>query len=371
MSAVDLARVAELLEAVESDDRSRREAEWLLDGGEFPAGLSADEALVAIEAARRMALMNHLQLAKQSNDKVVKKAASKAIHVLKTQGHEVPAEPKTGSWTLGSEERTIPEPVGLLGLPQGDGYFPFILVSHNRSGAYVTAGVAGSGQGFQDADHVQVGRSKARQITENARQDHNLVEVPVHIAIHFCERAFDEGGGERPGGWSQMLSSIAEGTKNTARLVDPLARQADTLDASMLGKVDALLEGPHRVVFNLEERISGPAVDSVMEALGSQLSIDDDDKKRRVAAEVIRAVDEAFEGHARKTWILALDVVASIADVADWREVRDAARHTSLALQAGRKGSDIPFFRIWTERQLAAVSEMILAVRAGKEMPLQ
>lgn len=371
MSGVDLARIAELLEAVESDDRSRSDAEWLMDGGEFPAELSSEDALLAVEVARRMALMDHLHRAKQSGDKLIKKAASKAIHSLKTQGHSAPAEAKTGGWSLGSEERVIPEPVGLLGLPQGDGYFPFIVVSHNRSGAYVAAGVAGSGQGFQDADHAHVGRSKARQITENARQDHNLVEVPIHVAIHYCERAFDEGGGARPEGWSRMLSSIADGTKNTARLVDPLARQTDALDVNQLNNVDALLEGTHRVVFNLEERISGPAVDAVMEALDSQISIDDDDKKRRVAAEVIRAVDEAFEGHARATWTLALDVVAAVADVAEWTEVRDAARHTSLALQAGRKGSDIPFFRIWTERQLAAVSEMILAVRSGKEMPLQ
>jgi hypothetical protein len=371
MSGPDLEALAGLLQALESEDRSKPSVSWLIDGGEFPDDLELEEALLVIEAAKRMALASHLSLAKKASDKRVKKAAATAIHSLKTQGHDVPVEDNGADWSLGSETREIPPPVSLLGMPQGDGYFPFILLCHGTEGASVSAGVAGSGQGFQDADHARVGRSKARQIVEGARKDHNLVEVPFHVALHFCERAFDEGGGQRPHGWSHLLSSVPEGTLNTARMVDPLCRQEADLDGSKLAAVDSLLEGEHRVVFNLEERISGPAVDSVMEVLSSQISVDDDDKMRRVAREVAAAVDEAFEGHARQTWTLALDVLSVISEVAGWEEERVAARHTALALRSGRKGSDIPFFRIWTERQLAAVSEMILAVRAGREFPSQ
>jgi len=168
-----------------------------------------------------------------------------------------------------------------------------------------------------------------------------------------------------------MLSSVPEGTQNSARLLDPLADQEQELDAGALNELDSLLDGEHRVVFNLEDRISGPAIDSVMEILGSKLSVDDDDKKLRVAREVASAVDEAFEGHARASWTLAMDVLAAISSVAGWDAERKAARNIGLALRAGRKGSDIPFFRIWTERQLAAVSEMVLSVRAGREVPTQ
>lgn len=371
MSDIDLSVLASVLEAVEAGERSSPVVEWLLDGGDGLANLPAKDALVAVEAAHRMALTGHLLIAKKSADKIVKKAAAKSLHSLKSQGHDLPQETRTGGWSLGAESREIPAPVGLLGMPQGDGYFPFILLSYNADGACVAAGVAGSGQGFQDADHANVGRSKARQIVENARKDHNLVEVPFHVALHFCDRAFDEGGGQRPHGWKQLLSSVPEGTQNTARLVDPLAKQATELDGSALNDVAALTEGDRRVVFNLEESISGPAVDAVMEILSSTISVDDDDKKRRVAGEIAVAVDAAMDGHARKTWTLALDVFSSIAEIAGWSEQQNAARHTALALRAGRKGSDIPFFRIWAERQLAAVSEMVLAVRAGREMPSQ
>lgn len=372
MSNLDLADVAALLGAVEAEDRSSPSVVWLIDGGDGLAEMDVDVALVAVEAARRMGQAVRLMAAKKTLNKKVRKAAAKALHSLKSSGVEIPMEKRQGSgWSLGTEVREIPSPVGLLGLPQGDGYFPFILLSHSDGGACVTAGVAGSVQGFQDSDHAHVGRSKARDIVANARKDHNLVEVPFHVALHFCERAFDEGGSNRPHGWGHMLSSVPEGTQNSARLLDPLAEQEQELDMASLNDLDSLLEGEHRVVFNLEDRISGPAVDSVMEILSSQISVDDDDKKLRVAREITVAVDEAFEGHNRQTWTLALDVLSAISAVAGWESERKAARHTALALRAGRKGSDIPFFRIWTERQLAAVSEMVLAVRSGREIPTQ
>ena len=120
-------------------------------------------------------------------------------------------------------------------------------------------------------------------------------------------------------------------------------------------------------MFNLEERISGPAIDSIMNALTSQLALNDDEKRRRVADEVVTAVNAAFDGHARQTWTLAMDVLAAISDIAGWQDERRAARHISLALQSGRPGADIPFFRVWTERQLAAVSEMIMSVRSERD----
>jgi len=372
MSNLDLAHVAALLEAVEAEDRSNASVVWLIDGGDGLAEMDLDAALIAVEVARRTGQAARLMAAKKASNKKVRKAAAKALHSLKSSGVDIPTEERQGSgWSLGTEQREIPSPVGLLGLPQGDGYFPFILLSHGDGGACVTAGVAGSGQGFQDSDHAHVGRSKAREIVANARKDHNLVEVPFHVALHFCERAFTEGGSKRPHGWDHMLSSVPEGIQNSARLLDPLAGQEQELDAASLNELDSLLEGEHRVVFNLEDRISGPAVDSVMEILGSQLSVDDDDKKLRVAREITVAVDEAFNGHARQTWTLAMDVLSAISAVAGWDAERKAARNTALALRAGRKGSDIPFFRIWTERQLAAVSEMVLAVRAGREVPTQ
>jgi len=372
MSTVDLSALADLLAAVESGDHSSTGAQWLTGDDISIDALELSTALLVVEASRRMGKVAELQLAKKASDKRVKKAASKALHSLKTSGHEVieEKEARTG-WSLSTETIDIPSPVGLIGLPQGDGYFPFILVAHHRDGACVCAGVAGSGQGFQDSDHAHVGRSKAREIIENARRDHNLVEVPFHVALHFTERAFDEGGGRQPDGWSHMLSSVSEGTRNAAQLLNPLQKQESVLETDALHELDALCDGEHRVVFNLEERISGPRVDAVLNALTSMVEVDEASRKQRISDEVIEAANEAMDGHARQTWTLAMDVIATISEIAGWEAERKAARHTALALSAGRPGADIPFFRMWIERQLAAVSEMIMAVRSGQETPLQ
>ena len=121
-----------------------------------------------------------------------------------------------------------------------------------------------------------------------------------------------------------MLSSVPEGVQNAARMLDPLAKQDAELDSDILHQIDTLLDGPRRIVFNLEERISGPAVDAVLGALTSTLAVNDDEKRKRVADEVVTATNKAFDGHARQTWTLAMDVLTAIAEVAGHHAVAEA-----------------------------------------------
>ena len=369
MKGADTDPLQALLVAIEGgnagDDPA---ATWLSADPAAPDGLELDVALMAVEAARLMGLGAHLRQAKKSRDKRVRKAAGRAIHAMKSTGQQVPNAPSSDrEWTLEKEKVEILPPVGLLGLPQSDGYFPFILVAYGEAGACVCAGVAGAGQGYQDADHAHVGRSRARGIVANARQDHNLFEVPFHTALHLCERAFSEGGRGRPHGWTHMLDSIPEATQTSARLLDPLQRQEQALDRDALAEIDALTEGETRVVFGLDEQASGAAVEECIAALTSEIVVDDSDRHRRIASVVRRSATEAMEGSARGTWTLTMDVVAVLAEVTQNEPLRRAARHTGLALQAGLEGGEIPFFRIWTERQLAAVSELVMSVRAEKQ----
>jgi len=368
MKGVDPAAIKLLLESIEAGEAGDDPvALWLAAEASAPDALELDAALLGVEAARLMGLSAHLQRTKKASDKRVRKAAGRALHALKSSGQEIDEVPSTSKgWTLEKEVIEVMPPVGLLGLPQSDGYFPFIVIAHSEGGACVCAGVAGAGQGYQDSDHAHVARGRAREIVANARKDHNLFEVPFHIALHLCERAFSEGGRGAPGGWGHMLESVPEATRNSARLLDPTQRQERALDRGAMAEVDALTEGDTRVVFGLDEQASGPAVEECITALTSQVAPNDDSRRRRIADIVKRSVTEAMEGPGRKTWILAMDVVSVIAENAENEPLRKAARHTSLALSEGLDGGEIPFFRIWTERQLAAVSEMMMSVRANK-----
>lgn len=371
MSKVDFEKVVALLQELETNKSESLGASWLSTGTTGVDTLELETALVAVEAAKRMGMIERLQEAKKAQDKRVRKAAGSALHVLKSTGHDVVDEKNEGGWSLGTEDVVVPPPIGFIGLPQGDGYFPFILIAHNRDGACVSAGVAGSGQGYQDADHAHTGRSQARDIVANAAKDPNLFEVPFHVALHFTERAFREGGNRKPHGWSHMLQSVPEGTQNAARMMDPMSKQETELDRKELENVVPLVDGAHKLPFKIEEQIANPAIDRCIAAVTSELARDDGDKRQRIASEVVEAANQSLQGPARATWLLALDVASYVAEISEWEDERKAARHTALALRAGLVGADIPFFRIWTERQLAAVTEMVLAVRAGHEVPTQ
>ena len=57
-----------------------------------------------------------------------------------------------------------------------------------------------------------------------------------------------------------------------------------------------------------------------------------------------------------------MDVVTILSAQEDRLDLRDAARHTALALRAGTAGADIPWVRVWTERQLAHAVEQLMAM---------
>ena len=91
MSKVDLLALTSLLEELESGELKSVAARWLSEGGPMH-GMEEADALLAVEAARRMGKADRLLEAKASTDKGIRKAASKAIHSLKTSGVEVVEE---------------------------------------------------------------------------------------------------------------------------------------------------------------------------------------------------------------------------------------------------------------------------------------
>ena len=161
-----------------------------------------------------------------------------------------------------------------------------------------------------------------------------------------------------------MLDSIPLATQTSAQVLDPLQRQPDALDRSKLSKIDPLLEGNTRIVFGVDESASGPAVEECVAALTSPVMTKDVDRRGRIASIVKSTATEALSGTARRTWILAMDVTAVLAAEQGNEPLREAARQTGLALREPMDGGDIPFFNIWVERQLAAVSEMVISIRS-------
>jgi hypothetical protein len=325
--------------------------------------LSADVAVSAIEAARRQQVIGPLIDARDNaSTKSVRKAAGAALHRLKSAGVSV-EEPRRGaSWTArGATLDAPPQPVALFGLPDPNGYFPFLLVAYGQQEACASAGMAGAGQGHIDADHGVLSRSSARDVLHNAKLQQGLHEVPFHVGLHFLQRAFEEGGKGEPEGFGFLLGSVPEGVKNSARLLDPLEGQEQELDTDALHNIEALMDPRQGVYLALNEEQAYGAMGKLGEALNSQLDIDDDGKMRRVRVIIDDTADAYLNEGTRRSWVLALDVVSFLAFRASNEPLRLAARHTALALRAGHEARDIPFIREWISTQLQSIVELYLA----------
>lgn len=250
-------------------------------------------------------------------------------------------------------------PLGLLALPEGDGSAPFLLASFDGSEALVVAGRVGATLGIADAELGQVDRETARRIAERARTDHRMATVPPHVLLHILERAI-RSSGRMPEEWERVRDSLDPGLVNTAVLVDPLARQDGALDPEKLDRSTPLAHPKHGVFFELPHAVAEPIFGRIMDILQGPGS--PDERRLAIGELVAAAATEALSDDVREAWILGMDVVTILSAQEDRLDLRDAARHTALALRAGAAGADIPWVRVWTERQLAHAVEQLMAM---------
>jgi hypothetical protein len=154
-----------------------------------------------------------------------------------------------------------------------------------------------------------------------------------------------------------MLELVPEGLKNSARLLDPLEGQPNTLDRDALHEVDALMDPRSGVYLALAEEEMEAGFVGVMDALTSKLEIDEESRKQRISVVINNVADKLLNEASRRSWALAMDVVTFLAWRKDDDSVSHCARHTALALRAGMQGRDVPFIREWVESQLHHAAE--------------
>ena len=353
--------VSQLVAAARGEGDAPEALGAVIAGGGSVAGLVALDALAVVEAARVLgdaALLNRVKA--DARDKGVRKAAGAALHKLKAAGVEVEAPAPVATWSLGTEEVELLPPVAMLGLPEDDGYFPFLMLVNSPTETVVFAGLAGAGRGHRDVDHAHLSRSQRRQVLDDARRGGLLFDVPFHVGLAFLDRAF-ELGGERPKGWDHLVDHVDEGVRNAARVLDPMQRQEQELDEIALHAAGALVGGEHRAVFMPDHELMLAALEETMGAITSQLELSQETRRERLSRIVNETSDRVVDGVYRRTWALALDVYAWLAAHNGWDDTRASARATALALGTGMAGHRIPFVRENTERLLAMVTEQSIA----------
>lgn len=352
--------------AVRDEDPALR---WLRDEGTLD-GLSTDDALAAIEAAAQLGRADLLATAKASaRSKEVRKAAGAALHKLKAAGVQVEEVRSTHQWGLKPEEAPENPPMAFLSAPDLDGRFSFLLLVTGGNENVVFAGMGGGASGFSDVDHTHLGRSRRRELLGDVRRDEALTEVPFYAALQLLERAFEIAGSE-PHEWAHLTNHVDEGTKTSARVLNPFGQPVGEPHPDQLASVVPLLDGPHALMLLPDQQVLMRALVELMGAAASPLEVSEDSRLRRQQEALDLAADEVADGLRRKTWALALDVLALVADRRGWEDLVAPARHTAEALRQGWKGRDIPFVREITERivnlQLTQYAPPAEAVQAGE-----
>lgn len=332
---------------------------WVRSGSGSLDGLPTATALAAIEAATRVGNGAALASAKaNAREKAVRKAAGAALHRLKAAGQTVAELHSEQRWTLGAEETPLLPPVALLSIPDTEGYFSFLLVAAGGTEILAFAGLAGGGRGHQEVQHTELSRSGRRAVIEDARRDAGLVELPFTTALNVLERAF-EIADHPPQGWDRLLHLLDKGTRNTARLVDPFRHQEQTPQTDALSLAVPLLDGDRPLVLVPDSQVVSSAVVEALAALHSPLEISEESRAARVEHAVDLAANEALSGRHRKTWALALEVMALLAEKSAWEDLRLPACHTALALRAGWEGKDIPYVREILDRLIKGEIERL------------
>ena len=351
----DLAVVTQLMKGPADDAAS----DWLYAGSGSIDLLDTRFAISAIEAAVRMKRGDRVGSAlAEASDKDVRKFAAAAAHRLRSTGVDVPTPVAPTQWTLATEVKEAQPPVTLLGYPDPEGWFPFMVMSFGAEETVAFAGLAGAGFGQKDCYHSHVGRSDAKKLVYDARRGHDLHELPPHVALHFLDRAFDEGG-NRPHEWAHFADLVGPGVITSARLLDPMRDHAQVLDEAALRNVEPLLDRRHQLLFGLTEEVGAAAVGELVGALQSALELNDDTRAARLKSVLDAAADQALTEESRRAWALALDLTARIAVDRGDGDLALSARHTALAIRAGKAGHEVPFVRASVERQLAHVTEAV------------
>lgn len=366
--SADPTRVQALLAAVRDDkpvDPGDADAlAFLQQGGEID-GLQPDAALAMLQAAVELGRAEPVAAAQAARDKGVRKAARSAAHRLRSAGIEVASAHTGTTWSIGKEQRLQQPPLALVGLPEADGYVPFLLATFGDESACVSAGIAGPGRGFRDDDHGHTSRSQIRRIFDDAQRDHRMHPVPFHEAVAMLEQAFAAAGGQYPSGWDHLLAHLDQGSRNATRLLDPLRELATELDVDALHQPAPLLDGAYLVAAQASPDAMAPFLEQAIEVLSSQLYPDEDSRRQRVEEIVDESADEVLAGPARANWAWGLDVVAWLAHRAGDVEAAQVARATALALRADYAGRDVPWVREWASRHLSFVTDMAMRMGQG------
>ncbi len=186
---------------------------WAHDGAGDVASLSDPE--LAVHAAGELGNVAALQAV--AAPKNLRKAASAALHRIKSRGIKVADAPAPKAFTLAREAFDVP-PRAFLSGPNAMGNCHLLMTATDREGSCIMEVIFG-GDKVQD-HHGHAGRSELRKFWKQIEGDEVMAEIPFAAGLHLGDVALN---GKPAHGWDHFLSKVAPGALAAARQMDPRA----------------------------------------------------------------------------------------------------------------------------------------------------
>jgi hypothetical protein len=241
-----------------------------------------------------------------------------------------------------------------MGLPEPDGGVPFVLMACRDESGVLVLGTTGRDG---DVESLVTDPVHAREILNTAQHHHKLLSLPFHVGLHLIERSF---AAEPHPGWAALLEVLDEGSLNAARLLDPTRGLSTELDPKV--RIESILDQESGIAFGIDEAIVESVFEDLIGVVNSPLVQAEEGRKKRLARIINQAADLALDERCRHRWTEALRSTACLLRDQDMDAMSQACWHTALALQQDRRGSEIPFVRVWVERQLALTVQTAMSM---------
>ena len=268
------------------------------------------------------ALGNVAALQSVNAPKDLRKAASAALHKLKSRGVKVEEKVAPRAFSLEKESIDVPSRAW-ISVPDTHGDVEILLTTTDDEGSCVLGMIVG-GAGVKEIQHGHVGRSQLRDVWKSVQGRGESVEVPFATGLHYADR-FESQRGDHD--WKHFLEHVPLPTLMSARLLDPMAHPPAVHPED--GPVAWLAP---------TSCFSAGAIEKAAAALLSHVG---EDAEAQVEAALVAASDEALEGGDRTALVASAEFAAEVFTLHGRFASAESVRGVAKRVLAGEAGSAI------------------------------
>ncbi len=306
--------------------------------------VAAEQLLATVEAAVQRNAAEHLERLRERNvPKQVRKAASRGIHRLRSQGLSIEAQRTPTSFSLQTAELDRLESAWFAQFHAG--LWHVFLTTSDSNRAVALTGVVQGPDSVNSLQHSQTTRSGIRKAWRHWAADEFLVQYDFDVALGILHHAIDRSFSPTsvPEDWRRFLQVVDRERISRSKELDWTSGLPSEFERSDLGTTDEIRSETHRRILLLDDTARGRLLERMLEVANSDLEVDGDSKADEIRDALLEELDALMDDDVtRADWIGRLNLTALHAQQANDVEGVRLFRASALALGERYKARDVP-----------------------------